>query len=286
MGLPLAVAAAVIVAVGGAAVAGADTTYSDPQGDVFATSPELAPLTPDLTSVAVFNTPDGRITFQIAIAGPEVLHPDSAFGLFLDIDKNAITGDDGDDAQAFFDASGSVDFERWNGSEMLDVPETNMSSSFANRVLTYTVHRSELDNTASFQFWVGAAVVTAAGFGADVAPDGLEPAYTYDLVALAAPSLSTTRPSGTPARPRAGKRFTVTSVVTRDDTGGPVSTGTVTCAVRVGKAPVRATGGFAAAGARCQMTVPRTAKGKLLRGTMTIRSEGATATRPFSFRVV
>jgi hypothetical protein len=77
----------------------------------------------------------------------------------------------------------------------------------------------------------------------------------------------------------------VSSLVVLADTGDRIPDGRTTCAVRVGTARLRAAGTFAASRARCTMTVPRNATGKVLRGTLTVRHAGATITRPFSFRV-
>jgi hypothetical protein len=79
----------------------------------------------------------------------------------------------------------------------------------------------------------------------------------------------------------------VTSVVVRRDTGMAVhaDTGTVTCAARVGRTALRARGVYRARNARCLIDIPRSAKGKRLTGTITVRAHGAAAVRRFAYRV-
>ena len=140
-----ALAAALAVAALSAAAASADASFDDPAGDNQGAAP-------DITTVAVSNTPDGNVTFQITIANYQVLPPPPGarvhLSLFLDLDKNESTGQFGKEAEAIFVNilvnNGAVDFRRWDGSEMVDVPETNMSSSLSAGVLTFTINRSEL----------------------------------------------------------------------------------------------------------------------------------------------
>ena len=56
------------------------------------------------------------------------------------------------------------------------------------------------------------------------------------------------------------------------------------CAARiVGGAALRGAGSFVGGRAQCTFTIPRTAKGKTVRGTMVLTYQTATATKPFSF---
>jgi hypothetical protein len=131
----------------------ADQSFEDPSGDTLGTAP-------DLTTLAVSNTADGNVTFRITIANYQVLPPApgarSHLSLFFDLDRNEATGELGDEAQAhfvnIFPNRGAVNFLRWDGSAMVDVPETNMSSSFADGVLTFTISRNELLNITGFNF--------------------------------------------------------------------------------------------------------------------------------------
>jgi hypothetical protein len=292
---PAAVAVALAVAALAVGTAYA-ATFSDPVGDVVVL-PEGGDVTgvtaPDITSVEVTNTPDGVLTFRITLA-TEALSAPTIVGVVLDLDKNAATGENGVDA--IIDLAygtglpGGLLFQRWDGDEFVDVVPTRATVTLVGGVVTITVPRSELLDTRGLG--VGAVAFAENVFGtariADIAPDD-EEFFLYDLVGLPPPPpprLSASRAVGAPARPRAGKPFIVSSSVTRDDTGAVVTTGRVTCAVRVGGAKIRATGGFANRRARCAMRVPAKASRKALRGSLTIRSAGSRVTRTFAFRVV
>lgn len=278
----------------GAALA---ATFSDPVGDtiVIPQGADVTGVTPvDLTSIDVTNTPDGLVTFRITVSN-QTLPPNAILGAVLDADRNASTGDEGIeiiiDYVVLPNLTAELVLARWNGTDLVEAP-TTATASFAAGVLTITVPRSDLANTLGFNFEIVSLVFRAdlQAAIADVAPDTTTP-FTYELTGIAppappaAPRLTASKPTGVPARPRAGRRFSVSAGVTRQDTGAAVTSGNVACNVRVGAARVRAAGRFSGGRARCTMTVPRTAKGKTLRGTITIRSAGATVTRAFSFRV-
>jgi hypothetical protein len=169
---------------------------------------------------------------------------------------------------------------------LVDVPGANTSFTLAAGVLTFTVNRSELLDVTGFAFRIEALTfVDGAGPRFDYAPEN--EIWTYDLVfpPPPPPTLSATKPLGTPARPVAGRRFTVRSLITRSDTDAAVTAGSVRCGARVGTARLRAEGRFRAGRAQCAMTVLRKTRGKTLRGSMTVGAEGASLTRPYSFRI-
>jgi hypothetical protein len=288
--VPVLVAAVLVSAVlaAGSALA---VTFTDGTADTVAVpqGADVTGVTPvDMTLVDVTNTPDGRITFRITVTN-QTLPPLTIVGVAINHDRNGATGDQGVDSTLDFvvqqGGQMGISHQRWNGTDFVDVTPTQASGGFAAGVLTLSVPRSELGNTRSIDFEALALVFRAdlMALVADIAPDTAN-AYTYDLVGLPAPRLTATRPTGVPARPVAGRAFVVSTAVT-NDADQAVRSGTVTCVVRVGTARIRAAGRFVGGRARCSMTVPRTARGKTIRGTMTIRSGGATATAAFSFRV-
>lgn len=280
-------ATAVVVLACGAGAARGDETFEDPSRDTLGTAS-------DVTTVAVSNTPDGTVTFQITIANFAALPlppgSRSHLSLHFDLDRNPDTGESGDEAQAFFVNlhvnNGAVDFKRWDGSAIVDAPETNMSSSLAGGVLTFTIQRSELLDVTGFDFRVFAVtVVDGVGPGFDFAPDGGYSSYDLVFPPPPPPTLSATRVVATPPRPVAGRRFTVRSVVTRSDTGATVTAGSVRCRASIGTASLRAQGRFRGGRAECAMTIPARSKGKLLRGSLVVGAAGATVTTAYRFRV-
>ena len=98
-------------------------------------------------------------------------------------------------------------------------------------------------------------------------------------------SVRLSKPFGIPSPPRAGQRFQVAATVVRTD-AKPVRSGAVACRARAGTTSVAAKGRIASESARCEMTLPRTARGKRLQGTMTVSVANAEAvTKRFVFRV-
>lgn len=280
------------------ATAATAATFTDPTGDVVfdPTGTGFAGTTVvDLTGAEITDTPDGLVTVRITLASTQPPSPSSFVGIGIDTDKDASTGDDPYGIEAHLsilnDPCCGLDFvlRRWDGKKLVVVDDTAATGTYGNGVVTFTVPRRELFDTRGFAFLIGAHVFNAdfSGAALDWLPN-LDPLLTYDLENLAPPAptrLAAGPVSGTPAVPRAGKRFTVSTLVVLADTGDRLPDGGTTCAARAGTARLRATGTFAASRARCTMTVPRTAAGKVLRGTLTVRHAGATITRPFNFRI-
>jgi hypothetical protein len=274
-----------------AGAARADASFSDPAGDQVGSQ-----AAPDVTTVDVANTPAGVVTIRATVANYQELPPGTALVALLDTDKNVSTGDDGFEA-AFthgvtLDGSQVTVFERYSqfANALLEAPVQDMSSSFSAGTWTWSVARSELFQTAGFGLAIVAIAVKADGSleSADLAPD-TGPLWEYDLVGVPPPparSLNASTPSGRPAKPIAGKPFAVSSLVTQDDLVSPATSVKVTCAVKIGSARVPAVGRFRApTTASCAMTIPPRAKGKTLRGTMTVRAAEGTVRKTFVFRV-
>jgi hypothetical protein len=148
--------------------AGAATQYGDPAGD--------SGSGPDITGVSVSNAANGMINFQIAIPGQPQLAPDSKVVLLLDTDRNPATG--------FADAGGidylfvvdgatqSYGLLRWNGTDFEDAPAPTATVSYQSGVFL-SINRSDLGNTAGFNFWARAFQGDTPTPGAlDDAPDG------------------------------------------------------------------------------------------------------------------
>lgn len=281
----------VAILVVGVPSATASAVFADPAGDQL-DKPDSDLIGPDITAVEVANTRSGTLTFRATIANYASLPAHSTVSLLFDLDKNNVTGDQGFEYAISYeiDPAGQsrLIFERYEESQftLVEIPATNLSATFSSGVLTVTVPRSELENTTTFDFGLFAVVFNAneSDVAGDVGPDaGI---WTYDLVGLPAPSLSAPRLVVSPKRPVAGRPFSVSAVVTRSDTGAAITTGSVACNVRLGSTRLRTAGAFRAQSARCTMAIPRTAKGKTLSGSLSVRSAGAVVTKRFTFRVL
>jgi probable HAF family extracellular repeat protein len=92
-------------------------------------------------------------------------------------------------------------------------------------------------------------------------------------------------PSAKPATPLAGRRFLVSFKVTRSDSGMPLTTGAMTCDPTVSGKTVAHADSFKSGTVRLVMTVPRAAKGKLLKVKVRVVVDGRSATRMEGYRV-
>jgi hypothetical protein len=265
-----ALAALVLVGAPGAL---ADRSYSDPAGDSGAA--------PDITSVGVTHD-DANVTFTVT-TNQAVLSPDVTFWGYIDTDGNSTTGFPGVGAEHFFlaDGDGAL-MAHVNGNIITFDIQSSLRTSFANGVFTAQIARSELGSVTNLTFKFESDLDDANGdtIAEDAAPNG-PPYYAYSLAPL---TLAVSQPAGAPRKPVAGKAFVVSAVVTRSDAQA-IASGQVTCKAKVGKQTLRSTGSLNGGTARCAMRIPKVAKGKLLRGSMTVQIEDATVTKAFTFTV-
>ena len=264
-----------LLALGAAQIAKADASYTDPAGD--------SGTAPDVTAVTAANDPANNLTFTVRTNHPALL-PDAALFLVFDIDQNPQTGSSG--VESFFViSSDGWQFVKWNGSQFAPANAASANASYANGVATFKISKADLGAPDKFSFWVESYQFDATGnvVGQDAAPDGTA-VYEYTIAKPLTLRAGTT--TTVPARPRAGKAFAVRARITRGDTGGPLASGTVTCTVSVGTARIRASGRVSGGVAVCNMTIPKKAKGKFVRGTMKVTFQGVSTTKTFSYRVV
>jgi hypothetical protein len=152
------------------------------------------------------------------------------------------------------------------------------------------INAADLNNTRklSFDALVVSGVVFDQTTGAidcsqckrDFAPAvGL---YQYQLK-IAKPSLVVRSLKPTPAKPAAGKPFTLRLVAARSDTGAVVQNGRATCVGRVGSAKLAASVQRVQGGAVvCTWNLPANAKGKTFRGSVSVVFEGLKASKSFA----
>ena len=255
----------------------ADRAYTDAVGDSGAA--------PDITGLTVSHDAAGIVTFAVVTNQP-TLPTDASIWGFVDTDRDATTGFQarGLGADHFFiaDADGGVLFHVVGNGISIDF-NSSFQAGYSNGTLTARLDRRELGTTEKFAFLIEAEQSDANGdsIGSDFAPDAA-PFYEYSFVPLV---LTLAKPVGTPSAPVAGKAFTVVSKVSRND-GVPFAAGAVTCKVKAGQASLRTTATTAAGSVRCSMRVPKGAKSKMLRGSLTVGVEDASPmTRSFAFRI-
>lgn len=242
---------------------------------------------PDITAVRVSDAKSGWITFAITTPNYAVLPEESAIVVSIDADANPRTGESGAELQLTL-AAGQIALERWDGRQWApdDLP-TRARARNAGNLVAIDLHVSELGNSSRFRFSLLSADVNTAIQGVvavDIAPDDFS-YWAYALSNRPALVLVASNPVAQPRRPKAGKSVTVSLAVTRSDTGRPIASGTVSCRVRTSGATVPAAGRVARGSAHCAFVVPRTAKGKVLRGTISVRTGGKIVARDFAFLV-
>jgi hypothetical protein len=291
LGVLLLLAALVVgvpVALGGSSHAAANSKdFTDSVGE--------DPNAPDITSVNVSNDDAGNITFTINISNRPALTPDMFLLLFVDADKNPSTGEadlNGAD-YAIQLVPGAIDLFQWNGSDYV-LASSQASLTFVYGTAGATIHISaaDLNKTKGFNFGVIAVsgvTVDAAGnpnfdnIRRDAAPDPGHGFWSYDVLTKLVLTVTAFTTSPKPAK--AGRTFSVSMAATENDTAGPVQSGTVACvATLAGKRIVAIRHVVANGIASCMWRIPKTAKGRLIRGTITLTVQGTRVTRPFTAR--
>ncbi len=255
----------------------AERAFSDPAGD--------AGAAPDITAVRVSHDVAGVVSMAVT-TNQQSLSPDATFWGFIDADRNPATGMSirglGADEVFFGDGTGGVLFHV-DGDRLFFDFSSSFSSSHANETFVARFNRTELGTTEQFVFGLEAELEDANGdsIASDYAPD-TPTGFEYSFLPLV---LTLAPVSATPRVPVAGKPLTLATRVTRSD-GEPFASGSVVCKARVGSTVVRATPRISGDTARCSLRVPAAARGKQLRGSISVTADGSVpATRPFVLRV-
>jgi len=241
---------------------------------------------PDVTSVRVTDSASGTITFAVSTPSHAALTADTWVELDVDIDRRHSTGGGGVEAYVVLTQE-RVFVGRWSSSEQrFLVRRTGARARSAGGVVTFDVPRALLDDVASFDFYVvsGDSDSDDEDNAIDLGPNG-DRWWRYALANRPPLHLIADDARGIPARPRAGRAFSVVVPVRRSDTARAITSGSATCTVRVTGKPVRAAGKVSAGTGRCSLRVPAGVGGATLRGSVVVRSAGRSVTTRFSFPV-
>ncbi|MFL5968765.1 MAG: hypothetical protein ACJ74L_04140 [Gaiellaceae bacterium] len=249
-------------------------TYTDAQGDSGAAG--------DITAVSVSgDKQSGQVVF--AISGTN-LASSTLNPLFLSIDSDAnpATGDLTDHGADYWfgiDDDG-YSFEHWTGSDWVETSYATVRVNGNTQSITISVNRSELGNTAAFNFV--ASTLFILGMTRDVAPN--DGAFNFSLAANG-PDIQSVNVQTTPSSgPRAGKRFTVvpTGLKLPPDgraTATPPAPESYSCTAKLGTRALRGTGTGG-----CAFAIPK-AKGKRLTVRLSVTYQGASKVVPLTFTV-
>ena len=293
--LPILLALAALAAT--SSVAFGDSVRQTSNSATFADSIGEDPSAPDITSVVVSNDDAGAITFRIDVSNRPSFTPDMYFLLFLDTDQRASTGDpDFSGADYVIElAPGAVDLFKWNGTEDVLAPsQTSLTYAYAATGPTIHIRAGDLGQTKALDFRalaVSGVAVDPSGnpdftnIHRDAAPDPGHGFFSYQVRTrlVLSPTAFTTSPR--PAK--AGRPYAASLAASQNDTGGPVQGASIACSATIAFKRIVATRRALTNGiGSCVWRIPATAKGKMLRGTISLTLRGATVTRSFSARIL
>ena len=262
------------------------THYASPGPVSIPDAPGDHDAAPDITKVDVSDTGSGRIRFAVSTPSHVALATSTWIEADFDLDRRRSTGDGGVEAYVAF-GEGRVYAARWSSDadDFVEVRGSGVTARSAGGVVTFDVPRKFLGDVASFDFYLVSGDSSDDEDNAiDLAPNG-NAWWKYTLTNKPTLRLVVGEPRGTPARPSAGRRFAVSIPVVRSDTARPLTSGSVACDVRVAGVRVNATGRVRSGQASCSLVVPASASGAPLRGALTVRSGGKTASARFAFVV-
>jgi hypothetical protein len=258
--------------------------YTDASGDSFGGAG-------DITSVTVAGDKgSGQVIFRIV--GSNLASSDqNELYLDIDADANPNTGSQTDNGAEYgFSLGGnSYGFGRWDGSRWVSAPGTTVRVSGDTNQILISVNRSELGNSANFNFVATTLSMTPIApnimtFGLDTAPD--DGAYNYAIEANG-PQINSVDVQTTPsAGPRAGKRFVIVPTALHlppdgRETPAAIVPESYSCTAKLG---AKRLAGSAKGG--CTFTIPKKkTRGKKLTVQLTVNYQGAAKVVPLTFKV-
>lgn len=285
--LPTIASGALAAPTAGTATAANSTTFQDSVGE--------DPAAPDITTIVTSNDDAGTITFKINVPNRPQLTQDTVLVMDIDSDANPATGDPqnfGSDYILQLILGEAILF-KWNGSDYAVAANQSSLAFQWTGGPTVRINAADLNNTRklSFDAIVVSGVVFDQTTGAidcsactrDFAPGvGL---YSYQ-VKIGKPSLVVKSLKPSPAKPTAGKAFTLRLVAARSDNGAVVQNGRATCIGRIGSAKIPASTQRVVGGATvCTWNIPGNAKGKTFRGSVSVTFEGLKASQSYAGKI-
>jgi hypothetical protein len=293
IGVSAVVSAVVLGTAGGAWTSSSAPAKASANSVTFQDSTGERPDSPDITTILVSNTNSGELSFKINPFAR--VTDDMLIGIDIDVDANAATGDPDTGADYAIELfRGSANLFRWDGTNFSrrqnDPPQATLTFSGPE----IKINASELGNTTHLKFdaiVITGIVVDSSGdldftnARADIAPDVGHGLYDYP-VKTAPLKLLAKKFAISPSRPIAGRTLTANLTVARNDTGAVLKGGTVTCSATVGGARIGVRiHRFVGSQARCAWAIPSSARGKSIRGSITVVFEGKRITRSFAATV-
>ena len=279
-GLSVAVGATAATETGHRALAGS-VTYQDSTGE--------DPNALDIGTVVVSNDDTGLVTFDVRFVNGSLNAATDEFFVVINSDRDDSTGDpEADGADWFIGWAGSPALLKWNGTDFTFAPSMKTLATMPQpNGLIAKVNASELGNATGFDFYVKTYrpnPTDPEGEYSDWAPEWKM--WSYDVKVYVAPVLTATEVRCSPDPPRAGRPMVARTTVTvkRGTAAEPLGTAAkVKATATIGGKKVAGVvlPGYASGKVAVRWLVPPTAKGKVMRGTITVTLEKASVTRTF-----
>jgi hypothetical protein len=283
----------------GLASASGQMDFTDPAGD--------SGIAPDITALSVSNDDNGQITFRLTVLNRTSVGPDDVIAVQIGTDDPDFLAGlrvDGTGWVLAIDQQGPF-LLKWTGNDLAEVrpPPKSLSGSFAGNVATLSINQADLkpgfpDMSLPIELRFNAVGVTFQGLvvAADDYAPAIDSRWTYRLQEPARMVLTN---FDADKAVKAGKKLVVLLGAAHAETGLPLSTGTVVCPARLAGKALRGTGRFVtiqlsspttgrmirSSSATCSFTVPKSAKGKTIRGSMSVTEGGVTLKRAFTTKV-
>ena len=265
------VAALAVVDLVAAAPAQAIGSYADPAGD--------SGTAGDVTHVEVeSDNASGQIVFRVSGSNLSTA-PNQLTFLDIDSDANPLTGNTSAGGIDYFFGidDESYGFFHWSGTDWAATPDSTVMISGRGSGLLISINRRELSNTSDFNFDLFTVNSTDPSAGDDAPADGM---FNYSLE-TGGPLISGVGTKVSPPKPKAGKRFRVTVTGLSLPPSGrtantPILPERVSCTATLNRKKIASS---------CSFKLPKNARGKTLKVSVTVSYQGANATKVLTFRV-
>jgi hypothetical protein len=231
---------------------------------------------PDITRVRVGSNATA-VTFIVDLANQTTLAGDQGIFIFIDSDLNPATGGIAGFEFVLGMVADGAGLLRWDGAAFVE-SQSQTAYGYHHQGFRLAVARSDLALTSGTLRFV---TVTFPLATRDMAPDASLAEYALSDAALTLQIARFTAAKTVAA----GKRYTATLQARRSDLAELSSAGEVVCAAKLGAKKVKVTATFPADRATCSGVVPKTAKGKMLKVTVTLTLDGVRVTRTASIKV-
>jgi hypothetical protein len=230
---------------------------------------------PDFCGSEVITNDNQAVTIGIHVHNRSRFEEADNYAILLDTDRNPATGQPatGADYELGFNGGG-VQLSRWEAASFEQLPAAVSMTWIDGYGPALTFRRSDIGDPAGFAI----VFVSSDGSSADRAPDVGSWAYAVTPLQLRVRALSL-------GVARAGRAFTASVQVIRNDWDAALAEGRIDCAATVAGRSLTGLGRFAHNRVACTWRLPVSSRGKQLSARITATLQGARASRAFSIPV-